>query len=437
MEELKQRPVDLEIEQAVLGALIIEKESILKVADILKPVVFDKDAHKLIYSVIEKLFINNSPIDLIIVTNKLRDSGNLEKAGGAYYITSLTNKVNSGANIEYHSRLLLEYYMKREIINISDKVIKKAYSPVSDCFELKDFILSNVNDIDVTKNKINQNIYDSFPDFYDQLHKENTAISTGFIKLDRAFLGGWQKGDNYVIGAATGMGKTMNAIQWALNAASQGWKPLIFTLEMSEFQFKKRMLQNLCTLEAYQLTAKYLNQSPNTSELITKVWGQNEWLNNITIVDSAMITEQDIYSLTRKYQYKQGVDMVILDYLQLVTGSGTNNIREQEIAKISRNSKKTAKAFNVAFLNLVQISKEVEKRESKRPMLSDTRESSSINNDADAVIFLVRPAYYEMLDETGFPVTHMEFIIAKNRHDFTGTILVDNDPRYMRVFDFK
>ncbi len=416
-------PQAVDLEEAVLGALMLEKDALTAVVDILKPESFYKDAHQKIYAAIIDLFGRSEPIDLLTVTNELRSTGELEFVGGPYYVTQLTNKVNSAANIEYHARIISEQSIKRELIRISSEIQKDAYEDTTDVFELLDRTEQAM--FEVSESNIRKNYADMksiMREAIEELEtKKNqtdglTGVPSGFTALDRV-TSGWQRSDLIIIAARPGMGKTAFVLSSLRNAAVDFNMPMaIFSLEMSSVQLVNRLISAEAELESEKLRRGNL-EDYEWQQLHHKI----QQLTNapLFIDDTPALSILELRAKCRRLKAQHDIQCVVIDYLQLMRGDSATGNREQEIASISRSLKNIAKELNVPVIALSQLSRAVETRGGdKRPQLSDLRESGSIEQDADQVLFLYRPEYYGLTeDEAGNPVTGTgEVIIAKNRH---------------------
>lgn len=419
-------PQALDLEEAVLGALMLEKDALTNVIDILKPDTFYKDNHKEIFDTIVDLFNNSEPIDLLTVTNHLRKKGKLEFVGGAYYITELTTKVNSAAHIEYHARIIIEKAIKRELIRIASEVHRDAYEDTVDVFSLLDKTeqsLFEVSEINIRKNYADMRtlMHEATKELEIKRQQADglTGVPTGFTALDR-ITSGWQKSDMVIIAARPGMGKTAFIVSAMRNAAVDFNKAVaIFSLEMSSIQLVNRLISAEAELESDKIKKGNL-QDYEWEQLTHKTAKLSEA--PIFIDDTPALTILELRAKARKLVAQHGVELIIIDYLQLMSGdsskSGMGN-REQEIASISRSLKNIAKELNIPIVALSQLSRAVEVRGGdKRPQLSDLRESGSIEQDADMVLFLYRPEYYGInADEEGNSVQGVgEVIIAKHRN---------------------
>ncbi len=425
-------PQALELEEAVLGALMLEKHAITTVAEILSPASFYKDNNSLIYQAIVDLFSKAEPIDILTVTAELRKKGQLELVGGAYYITMLTNRIASAANIESHARIIAEKFLQRELIRISGEIQNEAFEDSSDAFKLLDsaekklFELSQGN-IKRSYLNINSVVKQTLKDIEDlkQQSGKYTGIPSGFTKLDN-LTGGFQRSDLIIVAARPGMGKTAFALSVARNASFEGLgdnqKPravAIFSLEMGNKQMVSRMISSEAEISGHKL---------RTGELKDYEWEQlNAKIASLSdapifIDDTPALSVFELRAKCRRLKQQNDISMILIDYLQLMRGDDTGNKngnREQEVSYISRSLKALAKELDVPVIALSQLSRQTERRtNSNRPMLSDLRESGSIEQDADMVMFIYRPEYYNITEwEEGEPTTgQAEVMIAKNRH---------------------
>lgn len=420
-----------QLEEAVLGALMLDREGLPLVMDALRPESFYSDAHQLIYRACMRLFEKAQPVDILTVTEELRKSGDLEKVGGSYYLVELTNRVASSANIEYHARIIAQKHIQRELIRVSTVIIKDAFDDTTDVFNLLDDAEKGL--FNITQNNLSRS-YDTMGSLsgkvlrqIEELSKKQgglTGTPSGFTDLDR-LTSGWQPSDLIIIAARPGMGKTSMVLAVAMNAAKDFGKPVaLFSLEMASTQ----LVQRLISMEAEIPGSKMRNGKLEDYEwqaLQTTVQRLNDV--PIFIDDTPGINIFELRAKCRRLKMQHDIQLVIIDYLQLMTGvaEGRNSNREQEIAGISRALKNMAKELNVPVIALSQLSRAVEVRGgSKRPQLSDLRESGSIEQDADIVGFIYRPEYYQILeDENGQSLKGIaEFIIAKHRHGALETV---------------
>lgn len=431
MDMSKLQPQARDLEEAVLGALMLEKNAPEKVASYLKSEAFYVDAHQLIYGAIVSLFSLGHPVDILTVTEQLRKDGTLESAGGAYYITSLTNKISSAANIEYHAHIVIQKSIQRQLITVAGEIGEKAFEETSDAFELLDQSekrLFEIKNSSMTKN------YDEVSDLISKAIKdieESTAdgegltgIPTGFTELDR-MTSGWQKSDLIILAARPGMGKTAFVLSMARNAAVLANKSVaIFSLEMSSMQLVKRLIASEAELSSEKIRNGKLEEH-EWQQLHTKISTIEDA--KLFIDDTPALSVLELKAKARRLKSNRGLDMIIIDYLQLMRADeGTSNggNREQEISYISRSLKGLAKELDIPVIALAQLSRAVEQRTDKRPVLSDLRESGSIEQDADLVTFIFRPEYYGITqDEEGNDNTGLtEIIIRKHRNGSPGTV---------------
>ncbi len=419
-------PQAIDLEVSVLGAILIDKEALNVVIDTLKVQTFYSPEHQAIFEAILDLFNKNQPIDVNTVVNQLRKNKKLEQVGGAIYIQSLTDNVVSSANIEYHALALLEYSIKRELISITNDIQRKAYDDSVDVFNLLD--QSEVKIFSIASNNINRNYSDmksvlraTIEDIDVKRKKKSfvTGIPSGFRMLD-AITAGWQKSDLIIVAARPGMGKTAFMLSLLRNAAINYKLPVaMFSLEMSSVQLTYRLVSAEAELENDKIR-KGLLEDYEWQQLIHKT--QQLADAPIFIDDTPSLSIFELRTKCRKLKMKNDIQLIIVDYLQLITsdqGGKSINNREQEIAYISRSLKSLAKELDVPIITPSQLSRAVEVRGGdKRPILSDLRESGAIEQDADIVMFLYRPEYYGINeDESGNDLKGItEVIIAKHRN---------------------
>jgi replicative DNA helicase len=418
-------PQAVDLEQAVLGAMMLEKNAVTDAIDILKPESFYDPKHQFIYAAILELFGSSSPVDLLTVTNRLIKKGELEAAGGAAYISQLTSRVASTAHIEYHSRVISEKHIKRELIRMSSEVIRDAYDDTNDVFDVLNkaegelFQIAENNmgkHVDVMQNVVHQAIQEI--EKASQNSDGISGVASGFHDLDK-LTSGWQRSDMIVIAARPAMGKTAFVLSMARNTAvDHGHGVAIFSLEMSSVQLVKRLIASEARLSAEKLRRGDLREHEfqQLHSRITKLATAP-----IFIDDTPGLSVFDLRAKCRRLKMQHNIDLVIIDYLQLMTAGGSKGSgnREQEISTISRSIKEIAKELNVPIIALSQLSRSVEQRGGdKRPVLSDLRESGAIEQDADIVSFIYRPEYYGFLqDDDGHSNQGVgEIIIAKHRN---------------------
>jgi replicative DNA helicase len=418
-------PQVVELEEAVLGALMLEKEAINDTIDILSKDAFYKESHQKIFEAIKDLFQDSEPVDILTVTERLKKKGDLDAVGGPYFISQLTGKIASSANVEYHARIITQKFIQRELIRISSETINKAYDETKDVFELLDFAESSL--YKVTEGNIKKS-FDSMDKLLvkaikqiEELAKQQDGIRgvpSGFSNLDRV-TSGFQKSDLVILAARPGMGKTAFVLSLARNSAVDFNKPVaVFSLEMSSVQLFNRLIASETEISAEKLKRGNLAEH-EWHQLHTKI---NKLSNApIFIDDTPGLSIFELRAKARRLKQKHDIQMIIIDYLQLMTAGGdAKGNREQEISTISRSIKNIAKELDVPIIALSQLSRSVETRGgTKRPQLSDLRESGAIEQDADMVMFIYRPEYYkihEKEDGTPYADGESELIIAKHRN---------------------
>lgn len=427
LEKGKLPPQALDFEVAVLGAMMIDKKGIDDVIDILHPDAFYDKRHQEIYAAIYTLFQNSEPTDLLTVSAQLRKDGKLDVVGGDFYLINLTQKVASSAHIEYHARIILQKFIQRKLISISSDIIESAYDETMDVFDLLDEAEAKL--FEVTQGNLKKGSEDA-GDLVKQALKKIQDISnqegmsglaTGFTKLD-ALTSGWQPSDLIIIAARPGMGKTAFVISMAKNMAIDfNHAVALFSLEMSSVQLITRMISSETGLTSEKLRKGNL-EAHEWEQLNVKVKKLSDA--PIYIDDTPSLSIFDLRAKARRLVSQHGVKIIIIDYLQLMTAGGSGKgggNREQEISTISRNLKALAKELSVPVIALSQLSRAVETRGgSKRPLLSDLRESGAIEQDADIVSFIFRPEYYGVTewddDEHTSCEGQGEFIVAKHRN---------------------
>ncbi len=417
-------PQAIDMEEAVLGALMLDKNAVAEVIDILRPDAFYKEAHNKIFAAIQQLFHTTQPVDILTVTQQLRKTGDLELVGGPYYISQLTNRVASAANIEFHARIVLQKFIQRELIRISSETIRESYEDTSDVLELLDKAERNL--FGIAESNIRRK-YETMSGLVAKALKEVetaasqksgvTGVPSGFTELDRV-TAGWQRSDLIIIAARPGMGKTAFVLSLARNAAVQFNKPIaFFSLEMSSIQLVNRLVSSETEIDTEKLKKGRL-EAHEWQQLNMRVGP----LTNapIYIDDTPALSVFELRAKCRRLAAEKKIELIIIDYLQLMVGGldNKNGNREQEISHISRSLKGIAKELNIPIIALSQLSRNVERSQTKKPQLSDLRESGAIEQDADMVMFIYRPEYYGLTEtEDNLPATNLaEIIVAKNRN---------------------
>ncbi len=423
-------PQAVELEETVLGAIMLEKDALIAVIDLLKPESFYNNSHQKIYSAILELSSKEKPIDILTVTEELRKRKELESVGGAVYITQLTSRVASGAHIEYHARIIAQKYIQRELIRISTEIQNRAFDESTDVDDLLDYSeteLFNIAEGNIKKEalKINTLIKEAVHQIEESGKREDhlSGVPSGYTKIDR-ITSGWQKSDLIIIAARPSMGKTALVLSMTRNIAVEHNRPVaIFSLEMSSLQLVNRLIVSETKLPAERIRNGKL-QDWEWEQLEIKI--KNLVDAPIFIDDTPAISIYELRAKCRRLKLQHDVGLIIIDYLQLMTGTAeTRGNREQEVSVISRSLKAISKELDIPIIALSQLNRAVETRGgTKRPQLSDLRESGAIEQDADMVLFIHRPEYYGFLeDEEGNSnIGIAEIIIAKHRNGRIGDV---------------
>lgn len=432
-------PAAVDIEAAVLGALLIEKEAVPRAIELLNPESFYLKEHRLIFAAMVSLFESGEPIDTVTLYEELKKRQHAEEVGGAVYLSKLSQNISSAANIEYHAKIILEKEILRGLITSSHEIAKIAYEGTEDAFEILDRAESKIFEITEkhlkkTFTSMDRAVRDAL-EYIEAIHsntKQKFSVPTGFYELDE-LLGGFQKSDLIIIAARPSMGKTALALTLARNAAVDHKIPVgIFSLEMATIQLIIRMLCAEGRLNAHLVrTGKLPSEegvklSKNAHRLIESP---------LYIDDTPAQSVLEIRAKARRLKAEKNIGMIIIDYLQLMQGPTNAESREREISHISRSLKSLAKELNIPVIALAQLNRAVEARQDKRPQLSDLRESGSIEQDADVVIFLNRPEFYgikSFADDGSSTEGVAEVIIGKQRNGPTGEIRLAFVKEYAR-----
>lgn len=425
-------PQNIEAEQAVLGAMLIDKEAIAKATEVLSADDFYREAHRVIFSAMLELYNKNEAVDMVTVTEILKRDNKLEDIGGIAYITSLANVVLTAANVKYHADIVAEKSVLRQLVCVSTEIAAMGYEANEDVGTLLDTAESRILEISNRKKKtdftaINDVLMDSVQSIESLLQNKGglTGLPAGFADLDK-LTSGLHPSDFIILAARPSMGKTALALNIVQNVALRAHKVIggeprsvaFFSLEMSKEQLVNRMLCAEAGIDSQRLRVGEMHD-----EDWTHLWDACDTMSRakIYIDDTAGITAMDMRSRARRLKAEHGLDLIVVDYLQLMQGSGKRNYsgdRQQEVSEISRSLKALARELDVPVLALSQLSRSVESRQVKRPMLSDLRESGSLEQDADIVAFLYREDYYNPETEN----KHTELIIAKHRNGPVDTV---------------
>ena len=429
------QPQALEVERAVLGALMNDRDAYAVVCEILSPESFYEQRNQLIYSAIRDLSLAEKPVDVLTVTDELERQGSLDKVGGAIYIADLSNKVASSANIEYHARIIAHKFLARQLISFASEIETKAFDGSMDIDDLMQeaegslFELSRRN-MKKDYTQIDPVISNAVEVIQKAAANKDglTGVPTGYHKLDN-ITSGWQASDLVIIAGRPAMGKTSFALSMAKNIAADYKVPMaFFSLEMSNVQLVNRLISNCCEIQG----SKILNGQLKPDE-----WERlDKRLNNLIgsplyVDDTPGLSVFELRTKARRLVRDHGVKIIMIDYLQLMNANGMRfSSRQEEVSTISRSLKQIAKELDIPILALSQLNRGVESREGregKRPQLSDLRESGAIEQDADMVLFVHRPEYYHIYqDENGRDLHGMaQIIIAKHRKGATGDVLLN------------
>ena len=436
-------PQALEMEKAVLGALMIDKDAYLEVCDLLRPESFYEPRNQMVYEAIQRLTIEGSPVDVLTVTDKLGKMGKLEEVGGPGYVAELSSRVASSANIEYHANVVAEKYLSRQMIHYVGVIGKKTFD---ETYEIKDVIQEAESILfELTQKNMKKDysvlapILDNAIKIVEKAHSNIgglTGISTGYYKLDDMTCG-LQNSDLVIIAGRPAMGKTAFALSLAKNIAADQKIPMaFFSLEMTDVQLANRLISNACGIDSKKLLSGQLDRIE---------WDRlDKHLGILTdaplyIDDTEALSVMDLRTKARRLKQEHDIRLIMIDYLQLMTANGMRyNNRQEEVSLISRSLKGLAKELNIPVLALSQLNRGVESREGvegKRPQLSDLRESGAIEQDADMVVFLHRPEYYKIYQNENGTIDYRgkaEVIIAKHRKGATDTIMMVFRGEYTR-----
>ena len=423
-DKLRLLPQSIEAEEAVLGAILENPAALGRVVEFLKPESFYKPAHKIIYDAMLNMFRKNEPIDIVTISEYLRNREELELAGGRAYINDLAINVVTTTNIEYYAKIVQEKEIKRALINAGSEIVSMSYES-----EDTDNVLDNAQKLifNIASQKDTSDlvaIQDLVVESYEQIEQrfnnkdELVGVTTGFYDLN-ALTSGLQKSDLIILAARPSMGKTAFALNLAQNVALKGKKAVaIFSLEMPKQQLTKRMLCSEAEVDTQRITSGNI-QPKDWEKLVDAMTRLSDA--KIYIDDTSGVTATDIKAKCRRLMMEEkNLGLIIIDYLQLMEGGGNTNDRNQQISQISRSLKGLARELDVPIIALSQLSRGVEQRNDKRPMLSDLRDSGAIEQDADIVMFIYRDEYYNRDDVNN--KGKAEVIIAKHRNGPVGTV---------------
>ncbi|NOU16687.1 MAG: replicative DNA helicase [Bacteroidales bacterium] len=438
-------PQALELEEAVLGAIMVEKDAVISILDIIKPESFYKETHQTIFKAIIDLSTRLEPIDLLTVSEELRRRNQLEEIGGPIYLAQLTSKVGSAAHLEFHSKIIAQKYIQRELIRVSSDIQNRAFDDSIDVDDLLDYSemeLFKVAEGNIKREtaQINVLVKQALKNIEEAGKREDglSGVPSGFSDLDR-MTSGWQKSDLVIVAARPSMGKTAFVLSMARKmAVDHKTAVAFFSLEMSNIQLVNRLIVSESGIPSEKIRNGRLDPHEWT-QLVVKIKDLTEA--KIFIDDTPALSIFEFRAKCRRLKAQYDVGIIVIDYLQLMTGpTETKGNREQEVSTISRSLKAIAKELNVPIIALSQLNRSVETRGgNKRPQLSDLRESGAIEQDADVVIFIHRPEYYGFLeDEDGNSLAGLaEIILSKHRNGAVGDIKLRFEKEMARFSDFE
>ena len=427
----KMPPQAVDLEEAVLGALMLERDAFSIVGDLLEPDAFYKDAHQKIFRAIHKLFLNDDPVDLLTVSEALKQSGELEQVGGYYYLSQLTTRVASAAHIEFHAKIIVQKYLQRKLIGVCTELQEMAYDEATDVSDLMDKAQKAV--FDIADGNIKKDTAEIAPIIDEAIKGIQAAaekpdgisgLPSGFNALD-AVTSGWQPSDLVIIAARPAMGKTAFVLSMTRNMAVNHNQPIaLFSLEMSSVQLVNRLIASETELGSEKIRNGKLSEE-EWQQLHSKIKALIKA--PIYVDDTPALSIFELRAKCRRLQQRYGIKVLIIDYLQLMTaGADMRGNREQEVSMISRQLKIIAKELNIPVIALSQLNRGVEQRtgDAKKPMLSDLRESGAIEQDADMVLFIHRPERYGIMEDSmGNSLKGIaDIIIAKHRNGAVGEI---------------
>lgn len=430
-------PQAVDVEMSVLGAMLLEKEAISRTVEIMDDTAFYKPAHQKIFKAIISLFEKNEAADSITVVDELRRAGHLEEVGGPLYISDLTMRVTSAANVEYHAKIVLEKALLRNLISASTEITSRAFNESDDALDLLDEAENKIFQISEKRLKksyipMKEAVFATM-EMLESIHGKHsgvTGVPTGFTVLDN-MTGGFQNSDMIIVAARPSMGKTAFVLSLARNAAIDHGKAIgFFSLEMSSQQLVMRLICAEARVDAHSVRTGRLpdEQWRNLSTRIGKLYNAK-----IFIDDTPALSILELRAKARRLKAEHDVSMVIIDYLQLMAGPKSAQSREQEISHISRSLKALAKELNIPVVALSQLNRAVEVSADKRPTLANLRESGALEQDADVVLFIHRPEKYNIMEEGGKSTQGVaEIIIGKQRNGPTGEVELTFINQYAR-----
>jgi replicative DNA helicase len=416
-------PQNIEAEQAVLGAILLHSDALITAMERITSDDYYRPSHQKIYEAMMELSGDNEPVDLITLTAKLQDKQQLEDIGGVTYLSELANAVPTAANIDYYAAIVEEKSMLRRLIRAATQIVSNGYASSDDVADLLNEAEQRIFEISQRRSSSGFiSIRDVLMEVFERVeylysHKGgSTGIPSGFVDLDK-MTSGFQRSDLIIVAARPSVGKTAFALNIAQNVGVRAKETVaIFSLEMGAAQLVQRMICAEANVDATRMRTGFL-EGDDWEKLTMAIGALSEA--NIYIDDSPSITVAEIRAKCRRLKQEKGLGMILIDYLQLIHGRGKGDNRQQEVSEISRTLKQIARELSVPVIALSQLSRGVEQRQDKRPMMSDLRESGSIEQDADIVAFLYRDDYYDKESEKKNVI---EIIIAKQRNGPVGTV---------------
>lgn len=436
----KMQPQAIDLEESVLGCCLLEKSALESIIDILHSECFYKEVNQKIFGAILSLWNKSQPADILTVVSQLKKDGNLDFVGGAYHVSQLTNRVASTQNVKSYALIVLEKFVKRELIRTSSNTIEDSYNDEKDVFDLIDEtnkIIGQTTSLLIQSNIVDSGTLAIATDKRNEMLLKSggvTGTPSGFADLDKV-TNGWQNSDLIILAARPSMGKTALATQLLMNPSIMKGKPTaIFSLEMSNEQLYIRMKAQKSGIDLSKFTKKGLQQNDKDEcdRLCKELYHAQ-----IFFDDTGGINIFELKNKARKLKREKKIELLVIDYLQLISIKGHKGNREQEISTISRELKALAKELDIPIICLSQLSRECEKRTDKKPMLSDLRESGAIEQDADLVMFLYRPEYYGITEDGVGNSTQGKalVIVSKHRNGSCGEVLINWDGSKTRFSD--
>lgn len=424
-------PHSNDAEMAVLGAIMLDKTALSKVTELLEPDSFYKEAHKKIFETMLSMSERSITVDIISLSEELQRRALLQPIGGTYFLSEINARTPSAANVEHYARIVQEHHLKRLLIQASSRILEHAYDATTDALEEIDHAESMIFEIAekrlrksyVGMDKLARETFDMLAKMTNGSKESLSGVPTGYAKLDD-MLGGLRKSDLVIIAARPSMGKTALALSIARNAAMESGVPVaFFSIEMAAVQLVVRLLSSEARINAHNILTGKIHEADEFARLAQKLDKLSH--TPLYIDDSAALSIMELRAKCRRLKAEKNVGLVIIDYLQLMHTAKAES-REREISQISRSLKQLAKELDIPVVALSQLNRSLESRSDKRPMLSDLRESGSIEQDADVVMFVNRPEHYAISTyDDGSPTDNTaELIIGKQRNGPIGTVRV-------------